>query len=52
MDIICCIEFYICGIQLIRLSQNIATSYIKIIMITTAAYTFYKIKTAGMRALK
>ena len=45
-------SFVLTGVIYISLSQNIATKYNKIIMITIATYTFYKITMAIIRAMK
>ena len=46
------LSFVLAVVSYISLSQNIATKHDKIIMITVATYTFYKIAMAVVRAVK
>lgn len=46
------LSFLLAAISYISLSQNIAVKYDEIMMITIAAYTFYKITLAVIRAVK
>lgn len=46
------LSFILAGVIYISLSQNIATRYGEITMITIATYTFYKITMAVIRAVK
>ncbi len=46
------LSFVLAVVSYISLSQNIATKHDKIIMITIATYTFYKITMAVIRAFK
>lgn len=46
------LSFILGGIVYISLSQNIAVKHHKIVMITIATYTFYKITVAVIRAIK
>ena len=46
------LSFVLAAINYISLSQNLATKYDKVIMISIAAYTFYKITITIIRAVK
>lgn len=46
------LSFVLSGVIYLSLSQNIATKYDSILMITIATYTFYKITMAVIRAVK
>lgn len=46
------LSFILAGVVYISLSQNIAVRHHEIVMITIAAYTFYKITIAVIRAIK
>lgn len=46
------LSFVLSGVIYLSLSQNIATKYDTILMITIATYTFYKITMAIIRAVK
>ena len=46
------LSFILAGVVYISLSQNIAVRHHEIVMITIAAYTFYKITIVVIRAIK
>lgn len=46
------LDFVLAGVIYINLSQNIATKYGEIVMITIATYTFYKITITIIKAIK